>query len=62
MKHFGPKLENIDEKLLCNFSNGSRTVLNPMAAMFGGTIRCGYPTIFSLINIEALEDICSSEF
>ncbi|XP_066400669.1 ubiquitin-activating enzyme E1 3 isoform X2 [Miscanthus floridulus] len=34
----GPKLENIDEKLLRHFASGSRAVLNPMAAMFGGIV------------------------
>ncbi|CAD6222332.1 unnamed protein product [Miscanthus lutarioriparius] len=33
-----PKLENIDEKLLRHFASGSRAVLNPMAAMFGGIV------------------------
>ncbi|PAN15572.1 hypothetical protein PAHAL_2G498900 [Panicum hallii] len=32
------KLEKIDEKLLRHFSSGSRAVLNPMAAMFGGIV------------------------
>ncbi|PKA67105.1 Ubiquitin-activating enzyme E1 1 [Apostasia shenzhenica] len=30
------KLEKIDNKLLCHFASGSRAVLNPMAAIFGG--------------------------
>lgn len=34
----GSKLENIDEKLLRHFASGSRAVLNPMAAMFGGIV------------------------
>ncbi|KAJ1292546.1 hypothetical protein BS78_02G399900 [Paspalum vaginatum] len=33
-----PKLEKIDEKLLRHFASGSRAVLNPMAAMFGGIV------------------------
>ncbi|XP_062189281.1 ubiquitin-activating enzyme E1 3 isoform X2 [Phragmites australis] len=32
------KLENIDENILRHFASGSRAVLNPMAAMFGGII------------------------
>ncbi|XP_004958791.1 ubiquitin-activating enzyme E1 3 isoform X1 [Setaria italica] len=32
------KLEKIDEKLLRHFASGSRAVLNPMAAMFGGIV------------------------
>lgn len=32
------KLEEIDEKLLRHFSFGSKAVLNPMAAMFGGIV------------------------
>ncbi|CAL5060894.1 unnamed protein product [Urochloa decumbens] len=32
------KLEKIDEKLLCYFASGSRAVLNPMSAMFGGIV------------------------
>ncbi|CAM0950524.1 unnamed protein product [Alopecurus aequalis] len=32
------KLEGIDEKLLHHFASGSRAVLNPMAAMFGGIV------------------------
>ncbi|KAK1351586.1 E1 ubiquitin-activating enzyme [Heracleum sosnowskyi] len=32
------KLEDIDKKLLRNFAFGSRAVLNPMAAMFGGIV------------------------
>ncbi|XP_062197173.1 ubiquitin-activating enzyme E1 2-like [Phragmites australis] len=32
------KLEEIDKKLLHHFANGSRAVLNPMAAMFGGIV------------------------
>ncbi|RLM86686.1 Ubiquitin-activating enzyme E1 3 [Panicum miliaceum] len=32
------KLEKIDEELLRHFSSGSRAVLNPMAAMFGGIV------------------------
>ncbi|KAL9242583.1 hypothetical protein vseg_016569 [Gypsophila vaccaria] len=32
------KLENIDENLLRHFASGSKAVLNPMAAMFGGIV------------------------
>uniref|UniRef100_A0A453KE98 THIF-type NAD/FAD binding fold domain-containing protein n=1 Tax=Aegilops tauschii subsp. strangulata TaxID=200361 RepID=A0A453KE98_AEGTS len=32
------KLEEIDKKLLHHFASGSRAVLNPMAAMFGGIV------------------------
>ena len=32
------KLEEIDKKLLQHFASGSRAVLNPMAAMFGGIV------------------------
>ncbi|GJN10598.1 hypothetical protein PR202_ga28705 [Eleusine coracana subsp. coracana] len=32
------KLESLDEKLLRHFASGSRAVLNPMAAMFGGIV------------------------
>ncbi|KAG2639246.1 hypothetical protein PVAP13_2NG613700 [Panicum virgatum] len=32
------KQEKIDEKLLRHFASGSRAVLNPMAAMFGGIV------------------------
>ncbi|KAM0896428.1 hypothetical protein ACQ4PT_023179 [Festuca glaucescens] len=32
------KLEGIDKKLLHHFASGSRAVLNPMAAMFGGIV------------------------
>ncbi|KQK14498.1 hypothetical protein BRADI_1g16680v3 [Brachypodium distachyon] len=32
------KLESIDEKLLRQFASGSRAVLNPMSAMFGGIV------------------------
>ncbi|KAJ6831066.1 ubiquitin-activating enzyme E1 1-like [Iris pallida] len=32
------KLTEIDKKLLRQFTNGSRAVLNPMAAMFGGIV------------------------
>ncbi|KAF8680727.1 hypothetical protein HU200_045568 [Digitaria exilis] len=32
------KLEKIDDKLLRHFASGSRAVLNPMAAMFGGIV------------------------
>lgn len=32
------KVEDIDKKLLRNFSFGARAVLNPMAAMFGGIV------------------------
>ncbi|KAL2541456.1 Ubiquitin-activating enzyme E1 2 [Abeliophyllum distichum] len=32
------RLEEIDQKLLRNFAFGSRAVLNPMAAMFGGIV------------------------
>ncbi|PKU84246.1 Ubiquitin-activating enzyme E1 1 [Dendrobium catenatum] len=32
------KLEEIDRKLLYHFASGSRAVLNPMAAMFGGIV------------------------
>ncbi|XXG44320.1 hypothetical protein AAC387_Pa01g4156 [Persea americana] len=32
------RLEDIDKKLLWHFANGSRAVLNPMAAMFGGIV------------------------
>ncbi|KAH0462311.1 hypothetical protein IEQ34_009886 [Dendrobium chrysotoxum] len=32
------KLEEIDRKLLYHFASGSRAVLNPMAAMFGGVV------------------------
>ncbi|XP_010922602.1 ubiquitin-activating enzyme E1 1 isoform X1 [Elaeis guineensis] len=32
------KLEQIDKKLLHHFSHGSRAILNPMAAMFGGIV------------------------
>ncbi|KAL6657251.1 hypothetical protein ACP70R_005031 [Stipagrostis hirtigluma subsp. patula] len=32
------KIEKIDEKLLRHFASGSRAVLNPMAAMFGGIV------------------------
>uniref|UniRef100_A0ACD5YBK3 Uncharacterized protein n=1 Tax=Avena sativa TaxID=4498 RepID=A0ACD5YBK3_AVESA len=32
------KLEGIDKKLLNHFASGSRAVLNPMAAMFGGIV------------------------
>ncbi|OEL15354.1 Ubiquitin-activating enzyme E1 3 [Dichanthelium oligosanthes] len=32
------KLDEIDEKLLRHFASGSRAVLNPMAAMFGGIV------------------------
>ncbi|KAL0897316.1 hypothetical protein Bca101_081277 [Brassica carinata] len=32
------KVENVDHKLLRNFSFGARAVLNPMAAMFGGIV------------------------
>ncbi|KAL4189619.1 hypothetical protein AMTRI_Chr08g208050 [Amborella trichopoda] len=32
------KLEKIDENVLRHFVNGSRAVLNPMAAMFGGIV------------------------
>ena len=32
------KLDTIDEHVLRHFSSGSRAVLNPMAAMFGGII------------------------
>jgi ubiquitin-activating enzyme E1 len=32
------KLEEINEKLLQHFASGSRAVLNPMAAMFGGIV------------------------
>jgi ubiquitin-activating enzyme E1 len=32
------KLEELDKKLLHHFASGSRAVLNPMAAMFGGIV------------------------
>ncbi|XP_044473495.1 ubiquitin-activating enzyme E1 1-like [Mangifera indica] len=32
------RIEEIDHKLLCQFAFGSRAVLNPMAAMFGGIV------------------------
>lgn len=32
------KLEEIDKKLLHHFASGSKAVLNPMAAMFGGIV------------------------
>ncbi|KAH0464742.1 hypothetical protein IEQ34_004845 [Dendrobium chrysotoxum] len=32
------KLEKIDDKLLQHFASGSRAILNPMAAMFGGIV------------------------
>ncbi|KAK3139148.1 hypothetical protein QOZ80_5AG0378620 [Eleusine coracana subsp. coracana] len=32
------KLEEVDKKLLHHFASGSRAVLNPMAAMFGGIV------------------------
>ncbi|KAG0452443.1 hypothetical protein HPP92_025107 [Vanilla planifolia] len=32
------KIEQIDDKLLHHFASGSRAVLNPMAAMFGGIV------------------------
>ncbi|XP_008789165.1 ubiquitin-activating enzyme E1 1 isoform X2 [Phoenix dactylifera] len=32
------KMEEIDQKLLHHFANGSRAVLNPMAAIFGGIV------------------------
>ena len=32
------KLDTIDEKLFRHFASGSRAVLNPMAAMFGGIV------------------------
>ncbi|XP_008811687.2 ubiquitin-activating enzyme E1 1-like [Phoenix dactylifera] len=32
------KLEQIDKKLLHHFSDGSRAILNPMAAIFGGIV------------------------
>ncbi|XP_068667888.1 ubiquitin-activating enzyme E1 1-like isoform X2 [Aristolochia californica] len=32
------KIEQVDEKLFRNFAFGSRAVLNPMAAMFGGVV------------------------
>lgn len=32
------KIENIDDKILHHFANGSRSILNPMAAMFGGIV------------------------
>ncbi|KAE8809864.1 Ubiquitin-activating enzyme E1 2 [Hordeum vulgare] len=32
------KVEEIDKKLLHHFASGSRSVLNPMAAMFGGIV------------------------
>jgi ubiquitin-activating enzyme E1 len=32
------KLDTIDEKLFRQFASGSRAVLNPMAAMFGGIV------------------------
>ena len=32
------KLEGMDKKLLHHFASGSRAVLNPMAAMFGGIV------------------------
>lgn len=31
-------VDKIDEELLRHFANGSRAVLNPMAAMFGGVV------------------------
>ncbi|XP_047088883.1 ubiquitin-activating enzyme E1 3-like [Lolium rigidum] len=34
----GRKLDTIDEKLFQQFASGSRAVLNPMAAMFGGIV------------------------
>lgn len=32
------RIKEIDHKLLCQFAFGSRAVLNPMAAMFGGIV------------------------
>ena len=32
------KMDGLDEKLLRHFASGSRAVLNPMAAMFGGVV------------------------
>ena len=32
------KLDAIDENVLKHFASGSRAVLNPMAAMFGGIV------------------------
>ncbi|XP_072993883.1 ubiquitin-activating enzyme E1 2-like isoform X1 [Typha latifolia] len=32
------KIEEIDKKLLHHFANGSRAILNPMAAIFGGIV------------------------
>ncbi|KAK8921758.1 Ubiquitin-activating enzyme E1 1 [Platanthera zijinensis] len=59
------KLEKIDDKLLRHFANGSRAILNPMAAMFGGIVgqevvkACSgkFHPLFQLFYFDSIESL-----
>ncbi|KAK8954606.1 Ubiquitin-activating enzyme E1 1 [Platanthera zijinensis] len=59
------KLEEIDDKLLRRFANGSRAILNPMAAMFGGIVghevvkACSgkFHLLFQLFYFDSIESL-----
>ncbi|XP_020582086.1 ubiquitin-activating enzyme E1 1 [Phalaenopsis equestris] len=59
------KLEEIDDKLLQYFASGSRAILNPMAAMFGGIVgqevvkACSgkFHPLFQLFYFDSVESL-----
>ncbi|XP_002982764.2 ubiquitin-activating enzyme E1 2 [Selaginella moellendorffii] len=61
------KLDNIDESILTKFASGSKAVLNPMAAMFGGIVgqevlkACSgkFHPLFQFFYFDSLESVPS---